>query len=101
MEKYKVRIYKAAKQDLIDIVDYINTLSEKAALAQYERIVSKIQSLEYMPERCSLLNNDHLRANGYRSLIVDNYLVFFVVKGDTVQIRRILYGRRNYEWLLI
>jgi len=26
--------------------------------------------------------------------------VFYVVKGDTVQIRRILYGKRNYEWLL-
>lgn len=28
MEKYKVKIYPAAKQDLLDIVDYLNTLSQ-------------------------------------------------------------------------
>lgn len=39
-------------------------------------------------------------AKGCRCLVVENYLVFFVVKDDTVQNRRILYGKRNYEWLL-
>ena len=28
------------------------------------------------------------------------YLVFYVVVGDTVQIRRILYARRNYQSVL-
>ena len=36
----------------------------------------------------------------YRYLVVEKYLVFFVVIGNTVQIRRILYGRRQYGELL-
>jgi hypothetical protein len=32
-------------------------------------------------------------------LNVENYLVFSLLKAD-VQIRRILYGKRNYQWLL-
>lgn len=32
MESYKVKIYPAAKQDLLDIVDYLNTLSPDVAL---------------------------------------------------------------------
>ena len=100
MEKYKVRIYAAAKRDLIDIIDYLNTLSPQAALNQYNHIVDKIGSLEEMPERCSLLIDDQLRIKGYRMLVVDNYLVFFTILNRTVQVRRILYGRRSYEWLL-
>jgi toxin ParE1/3/4 len=100
MGKFKIRIYKSAVKDLEDIIDYVNTLSPEAALRQYEHIISQIGSLNEMPERCALLKDPHLRLKGYRTLIVDNYLVFFVVKGNTVQIRRILYGRRNYEWLL-
>lgn len=100
MAKYKVRIYKSARRDLDEMVEYINTLSPVAALNQYDRIVEKIGSLSEMPERCALMKNANLRLKGYRALIVDNYLIFFQIKGDTVQIHRILFGRRNYEWLL-
>ena len=41
-----------------------------------------------------------LAAKGYRYLIVKDYLVFYVVSGQSVQIRRILYGRRDYQALL-
>lgn len=100
MEKYKIIIYSSAKSDLEEIVDYINSLSATAAFKQYDHIIDKIASLSEMPERCPFLKDPHLKLKGYRILIVDNYLVFFVIKGDKVQIRRILYGRRNYEWLL-
>jgi plasmid stabilization system protein ParE len=32
--------------------------------------------------------------------MVHNYLVFYVVNGNQVEIRRILHGRRRYEFLL-
>ncbi len=97
---YKVKIYKTAKQDLREIVDYLNTLSPGAAIKYYDLIIEKIGSLAEMPERCALLRDPQLRLRGYRALIVEKYMVFFCVKGDTVQIRRILYGRRQYEWML-
>ena len=53
-----------------------------------------------MPERCPRPRDLALVAKGYRYLIVKKYLVFYVVESDTVQIRRILYGRRDYQSML-
>ena len=100
MGKYKIKIYPSAKMDIKDIVRYLNTLSPQVAIKYYDVIVEKIGGLAEMPERCSFVRDVVLKAKGYRYLIVENYLVFFVVKADTVQIRRILYGKRNYEWLM-
>ena len=94
MDKYKVKIYPAAQMDLNDIVSYLNTLSPQAAIRYYDLLVEKIGSLVEIPERCPFVRDIALKAKGYRYLIVENYLVFFVVKGDTVQIRRILYNKR-------
>lgn len=100
MENYKVRIYPTAKRDLLDIIDYLNTLSPEAALRYYDLLTEQIASLSHLPERCPRPKDLALAAKGYRYLIVENYLVFYVVSGDTVQIRRILYGRRDYRSLL-
>ena len=96
MDVYKVKIYPAAKRDLQQIVDYLNTLSAQAALRYYEQI----SSLSHMPFRCPRPRDAALAAKGYRYLLVEKYLVFYVVVGDTVQIRRILYARRNYQSVL-
>lgn len=100
MERYKVKIYPSAQRDLRDIVDYLNTLSPSAALRYYDKLTQEIASLSTMPERCPRPRNLALAAKGYRYLIVENYLIFYVVSGGTVQIRRILYGRRDYRALL-
>ena len=97
---YKIKIYKAAQRDLTALVDYLNTLSPKAAIKYYDIIIEKIGGLAEMPERHPLLRDAQLRLRGYRVLLIDKYMVFFVVKGDTVQIRRILYNRRQYEGML-
>lgn len=100
MDKYRIKIYPRAKTDLKDIIGYLNTLSPQAALKYYDMIVEKIGNLAEMPERCPFVRDVALKAKGYRYLVIENYLVFFVVKAETVQIRRIIYGKRNYEWLL-
>lgn len=100
MENYDVILYPTAKQDLLDIIDYLNTLSPDAALQYYDLLTEEIASLSRMPERCPRPKDLALAAKGYRYLIVKDYLVFYVVSGQTVQIRRILYGRRDYQALL-
>lgn len=100
MDRYEVKIFTHAKRDLKDIIDYLNTLAPDAAIRYYDLFIEKIGSLAEMPERCPLVRDVTLRAKGYRGLIVESYLVLFVIKGDTVQIRRIIYGKRNYEGLI-
>ena len=100
METYKIKIFPTAKQDLGEVIGYLNTLSPDAALRYYDLLVEEIASLSKMPERCPRPKDLALAAKGYRYLTVKNYLVFYAVVGDTVQIRRILYARRDY-WALL
>lgn len=100
METYKIRIFPTARQDMEDVIAYLNTLSPDVALRYYDLLVDEIASLAKMPERYPRPKDLALAAKGYRYLIVKNYLVFYVVVGDTVQIRRILYARRDYQSLL-
>ncbi len=97
---YKIQIYPSAERDLAEIVDYLNTLSAAAAFRYYDLLVEEISSLSTLPERCPHPRDLALTAKGYRYLIVKDYLVFYTVVGDTVQIRRILYGRRDYRAIL-
>ena len=100
MGSYKVKIYPTAQQDLLEIIDYLNTLSPEAALRYYDLLTEQIASLSQMPERCPKPKDLALAAKGYRYLMVENYLVFYTISGDKVQIHRTLYGRRDYRFLL-
>ena len=100
MDSYEVRIYPAAKQDLIDVVAYLNTLSPETALKYYDELTGKIAGLSELPLRCPPARDPGLAARGYRCLFVRNYIVFYVIEGQAVQIRRILYARRDYASLL-
>ena len=97
METYKIKIFPTAKQDLEEVIGYLNTLSPVAASKYYDLLVEEIASLSKMPERCPKPKDLALAVKGYRYLIVKNYLVFYAIIGDTVQIRRILYARRDYS----
>lgn len=100
MEHYNIEIFPTAKQDLLDIISYLNTLSPDTALRYYDLLIEEISSLSELPERYPHPKDLALKAKGYRYLLVKNYLVFYVVSGKTVQIRRILYARRDYLSLL-
>jgi len=100
MEQYKVKIFPTAQNDLREIVDYLNTLSAGAAIRYYDLLIEKVGTLTTMPERCPLAKDTQLRLRGYRMLLVNNYIVFYIIKGKTVEVSRILYARRQYEGLL-
>ena len=82
------------------MVDYLNTLSPDAAIWYYDLLIDKIAGLSQMLERCPKPRDLALAAKGYRYLIVKDYLVFYVVSGKTVEVRRIIYGRRDYNAIL-
>ena len=100
MEQYNLKIFPTAQNDLKGIVDYLNTLSMKVAMQYYDLIVEKIGTLQTLPECCALARDAQLKLRGYRLLHVKSYVVFFVINGNTVEIRRILYAKRQYEELL-
>ena len=100
MGTYEVLIFPTAKQDLADIVCYLNTLSPDAAFRYYDELVEKISSLSQFPERCPRPRDLALRARGYRCLRAEGCLVFFVLSGGEVQVRRVLHEKPEYAALL-
>ncbi|MFZ3101150.1 MAG: type II toxin-antitoxin system RelE/ParE family toxin [Desulfitobacteriaceae bacterium] len=83
-----------AAQDLEDVVDYLSQFYATTALKQYDRIVSKIQELPHFPLKYEEYGAGHYRFS-YRRMIVYDYLVFYAVLDDTIEIHRILHGKRD------
>ena len=100
MEEYNIRILSSAQIDLLDIVEYLNTLAPEAAEQYYDLLIERIETLKTSPERGSPAKDTQLRLRGYRTLPVNDYFVLFVIRGDVVEIRRVLYAKRQFEWLL-
>lgn len=98
--KYVVRLLQVAEDDFNDIVTYI--ASENLATA--EVIAAKIEkNLSYLcnhPFMGRVPTEEELARLGYRYLIVQDYLVFYTIEGQTILVHRIIHGARDYIKLL-
>lgn len=93
-----------AEEDLDEIYGYIfGTLSAVIAADKLvDHIEKAIMRLKEYPVSCQYVLDEPLKAKGYRKLIVDNYLVFYLINEaeEQVVIMRILYGASNYQDIL-
>ncbi len=95
----EIRYLATAERDLGDIFDYVMKDNPVVALSLLEEIDRSISHLSCNPELGVVPKDDRLKKLGYRVLIIRKYLVFYVVKNKTIQIRRILHGARQYGFL--
>lgn len=104
MTEYKIVIEQTAENDLLDILSYISdTLHEPSiAMKIYGLIKKEILTLDKMPFRYALVNDEPYRSIGVRRIPVENYTAFYIVDENekTVHIFRILYNRREWRYLL-
>jgi addiction module RelE/StbE family toxin len=98
-KKYKIEYLPSSAKDLTEIVDYIKIDSPQSALNFLDKIDESISRLEQFPFIGVIPKDIRLQSLGYRILIIDNYLVFYVVFDDIVEIRRIISGKRKYDFL--
>ena len=99
MEEYSVKISSPAQIDFLDIVEHLNTLSPDAAMQYYDQFIDSMRALAAAPEQNPLAKDTQLRLRGYRTMAVNDYTVFYVIKGKAVELRRVLYAKRQYERL--
>ncbi len=97
---FEIRYLPTAENDLDDIFDYIMMDNPSAAVSMLEKFNRSISQLAFNPELGVAPKDDRLKKLGYRMLIIGKYLVFYVVKANTVQIRKIIHGARQYSFLL-
>ena len=96
---WEVEFTDQAKQDLRDILDYITyELQEpKVAVNLVRQITKEILSLNQMPMRYRLYDEEPWQSQGLRCFPVKNYLIFYYpdeTKG-TVYAVRVIYGGRD------
>ena len=98
--KYKIHYLEISKNDLDQIFEYILRDNPASALKILDEIDEGITQLSQFPKLGKLPKDDKLKAFGYRVLIVANYLVFYIIKEDIIEIHRILHGSRDYQNIL-
>jgi toxin ParE1/3/4 len=99
-KKYTLEYLPIAEKDLTEIIEYVQLDSPQSALNLLDEIDSTISKLEDFPYMGKIPKDARLQYLNYRILIVSSYLVFYVVKDNIVEIRRILHGKRKYDFLL-
>lgn len=96
---YRIRYLPIAQKDLQDIVLYIleNLKSLKAAMDFIDSLDESILRLKQYPYSCKLYQLKEPLELEYRFLSVKNYLVFYIVTENTVEIHRIIYAKMDIE----
>ncbi|MDR1689075.1 MAG: type II toxin-antitoxin system RelE/ParE family toxin [Clostridiales bacterium] len=104
MDIYKISMTEPAKHDLREIAIYIASQlkAPETAIKMVKTIQENIAKLETNAFLHPLVNDERLSILGYRSLIIKNYIAFYIANETekTVVVDRILYFRRNWQALL-
>ena len=97
MEKYEVNVTDEALDDMEKIYEYIafELLSPENAMGQYNRIADAILTLDSLPDRFALFESEPEHSWGMRRMVVDNYLVCYIVDSGIVTVTDVLYGTSN------
>jgi len=98
--KYILRYLPVAVEDLISIFDWIANDNPANAKAFVEKIDQRIGNLKTHPFLGHIPRDDKLRNSGYRILVIESYLVFYIIRVKTVEIHRIVHGSRDLNDIL-
>jgi addiction module RelE/StbE family toxin len=102
MANFKLRYSPLFYDDLDRITNYIllelkNEIATKAFIYDIETAIKK--RLEN-PLQGAIYPSMRRREYEYRRILVGDYLIFYVVLGRTMIVRRLLYGRRDLDKIL-
>lgn len=98
----EIRFSPEAISDLQQTKAYIaeELCSEQAAVNTVANITKRIQQLSDFPESGAPLSSIVDFETDYRFLVCGNYTAFYRIENQTVNIIRVLYGRRNFMQVL-
>ena len=94
---HKIVYLPLAESDLLEALNYIAyTLdAPKAASDLLEEFDETIKQIAEFPYACELYRTDRPMKDEIRKVPVKNYVLYYAVFQDRVEIRRFLHGRRD------
>ena len=99
-KQFVLRYLPIAQEDLNNIFDWIAKDSPARALRFVEKIDKQIGAPSLSPRLGRVPRNTKLREYGYRVLILELYLVFYVIYDGFIQIHRLVRASRNLDHLV-
>ena len=97
---YIVRYLPSAVDDLISIFDWIADDRPANAADFIAKLDQGIGNLKTHPFLGHIPRDDKLKSSGYRILVIESFLAFYIVRGKTVEIHRVVHGSRNLDDLI-
>ena len=102
MKSYAVQITEEALSDMEALYSYIavRLKAPENAMKQYNRIADAIVSLKQFPDRFAYVELEPEYSMGIHRMLVDHFMVFYVIDNDTVTVTDVLYGASDthYRW---
>ena len=100
--KYAIKYTDTFIKQFNDISKYfIYKLQNKIAAENfYDEVIKEIEKRSECPESFEKYNSTRKTKNTYYRIYVKNYTVFYTVKDNVMEIRRILCSRRNFDKLI-
>lgn len=99
---YELRFLPLFEEDLNEIVDYIIYRLRNPGAA--DNLVDEVEAaiLERLPnaETFEPYHSSRERQYPYYWIRVKNFMIFYVVIDNVMEVRRILYGRRNWKGIV-
>ena len=99
---HKLKYLPLVLKDLRVITSYITEIlkAPKAAMDLVDTLDNSILRLQQFPYSCRIYQPMEPLDVEYRVLPVKNYLVFYVVIENEVEVHRIIYSKMNLEKLI-
>lgn len=100
--KYTIKYTATFTNQFDNILKYfIQKLKNKiAAESFYNEVIAEIERRSKNPESFEKYRSSRKRKNTYYRIYIKNYTIFYIVKDNTMEIRRILYSKRNFDNLI-
>jgi toxin ParE1/3/4 len=99
-KKLLIKYLPVADQDISEIIEYVSLDNPPAALNLLNQFDESISILAYFPLSGPIPKDSRLQLLNYRMLVIQNYLIFYVVQNDFIEIRRVLHAKRKNDFLL-
>ncbi len=96
----QVRLSRSARQDILEITDYISDRNVDAAIRLRDRLFAAFERLARRPAIGHVRDDLVPRAMGVRFWPVGTYLIVYRASGDGIGLVRVLSGHRDIAALL-
>lgn len=98
MRNYKIITLPRAEQDIEGIAEYIGVKlnAPRSAEKFLDNLDATYERLSEFPEMGTEIKRDYPLKNKYRWVLIDNYILFYTVMDETVNVVRVVYQSSNY-----